>query len=91
VQGILIKFTRDHYCECPISLTNMAISLEKYPFFRIHRKYLINISYVVEYNSHSEIVRLEAEDAIIELPLSRRNKKLFIEAWQQFSMQEQVV
>jgi two-component system LytT family response regulator len=89
LQGIIIELTNNRQCECPQSLTEINAHLEKYSFFRIHRKFLINMDYVVEYIKDKETIIIENGDSSIEIPVSRRKRKLFIETWKEFSMKEQ--
>lgn len=91
MQGIMITLTDGRNYECPISLAEIAKSLIKFPFFRIHRKYLINIKYVTEYMNNKEMVRLVFSCYTFDLPVSRRNKKFFIEAWKELSIMVQEI
>ncbi|MBN1181176.1 MAG: LytTR family transcriptional regulator DNA-binding domain-containing protein [Bacteroidales bacterium] len=89
-QGISVTLINGQICESPSSLLAISEDLAKLTFFRIHRKFLINVTYVCEYLSLHSMVRIQTEQVNIQLPVSRRNRSAFICFWQSIYQQEQV-
>lgn len=56
-------------------------------FCRIHRKYLINLSYVEEFDSQNSFVLFKNS---MRLPVARRRKDAFIKDWMDFFKLENV-
>lgn len=81
--------TYDSYCEYRIkdkilrsetSLRELEKQLDTRVFFRIHRKYIVNLSKISDYKNGS--IQL----ADITLPVSRRRKKEFERAYMEFDL-----
>lgn len=89
-QGISVTLINGQVCESPTSLLAISKDLEMLTFFRIHRKFLVNVSFVCEYLSLHSLVRIQTEQVNIQLPVSRRNRRAFICFWQSIYQQEQV-
>jgi DNA-binding LytR/AlgR family response regulator len=58
-------------------LDNAEAKMNIYDFFRIHRRFLINLSYITETDYSNGIIFLGDE----EISLSRNNKESFIEKY----------
>lgn len=61
------------------SLGELENELNRFSFFRIHRKYLVNLNHIEEYD-HSRITLDNGQN----LPISRRKNKLFQSAMEAF-------
>lgn len=69
-----------------ISLTELLKRWKKHGFVRIHRKYIVRLSSVgsIKKGRSYHVVVGPHPDAI-ELPLSRRNERDFLQLWVQYS------
>ena len=81
--------TYDSYCEYKVkdkmlrseaSLKELEKQLDQRMFFRIHRKYIVNMAQVKSYRNGI----LQMKD--IELPVSRRKKREFEQAFMEFDL-----
>ena len=81
--------TYDSYCEYKVknktlrseaSLRELEGKLDKRLFFRIHRKYIVNMAQVQSYRNG--IIHMKD----IELPVARRKKKEFEQAYMEFDL-----
>lgn len=82
--------TYDSYCEYRVrdkilrseaSLREMESQLDTRLFFRIHRKYIINMAHIQSYKNGT----VQIED--MKLPVSRRRKKNFERAYMEFDLE----
>lgn len=91
VRQIEIQYivTYDSYCEYRVrdkmmrseeSLRDLECKLDERLFFRIHRKYIINMAQIQSYRNG----RIEMQDIVI--PVSRRRKKEFEQAYMEFDL-----
>lgn len=81
IQGTKVVFSDGTECDCPCSLSNLIEKLNTMDFFRIHRKYVININCIQEYFNNTATVQLQCKSIKVGLPVARRNKKTFLTAW----------
>lgn len=81
--------TYDSYCEYRVkdkilrseaSLRELEVQLDKRLFFRVHRKYIVNMAQIKSYRNGV----LQMKD--VELPVSRRKKKEFEQAFMEFDL-----
>ncbi|MBO5303841.1 MAG: response regulator transcription factor [Lachnospiraceae bacterium] len=81
--------TYDSYCEMQIkdktfrseeSLTDLEEKLDKRLFFRIHRKYIVNMLHIRSYDNGVVYI------GDIKLPVSRRRKKSFEAVFMEFDL-----
>lgn len=81
--------TYDSYCEYMVkgktlrsedSLKDLEDQLDRRMFFRIHRKYIVNMARIRSYENGKVWIK------DIELPVSRRRKKKFEQAYMEFDL-----
>lgn len=80
--GIIIRLANGQLYESPRSLKSVTDLLEGNLFYRIHRKYLVNLYFIREYTNCNQTVSLQVDGKDIKLPVSRRNRKYFISIWE---------
>jgi len=59
----------------------LEIDLKQPYFYRVHRSYIINLSYVDSYNSYLSVIKLKDNS---QIPVSDRKKKGFLEYFNNF-------
>lgn len=67
--------------ESTLLLKELEELLPQKQFCRIHRKYLVNLDFIEEYDSQNNVVLFKGS---LKLPVSRRKKELFIKDWMDF-------
>lgn len=84
IQGLKIVLNKKNFCECPLSLKALSLFLNGLGFFRIHRKHIVNLAYVEEYDKDKHKLILLKDEEFVHLEVSRRKINSFLEAWQLF-------
>lgn len=67
--------------DCKFNLLQLENILDASSFHRIHKKYIVSLNYVLEYNEMRRIIKLESG---MELCVARRRVIAFIESWEVF-------